>query len=110
MPASLAMSRVRTAAKPCWVKSFLAAAMIFSSVERSLSLTGAICRCLAVERDRAGDGALAVRRGRGFSCRGFSGRGCRDGLVAFATGAVVDSGTKLISVPDLNKFFNQMIK
>lgn len=33
MPASLAMSRVRVAAKPFWVKSFLAACMIFSSVE-----------------------------------------------------------------------------
>ena len=35
MPASSAMSRVRVAAKPFCVNSFLAACMIFSSVERS---------------------------------------------------------------------------
>ena len=76
MPASLAMSRVRVAAKPFWVNSFLAACMIFSSVEISAR------RSLGVGRVREevlpGDVVLPDFRD------------------AFATGPVFVSGAKIL--------------
>ena len=40
MPASSAMSRVRVAENPFWVKSLRAASLIFSSVEDSFTVFG----------------------------------------------------------------------